>query len=403
MTKKITQAVLLLFLVLGLTAAEAQDRYARFTKTVQDLYHLASEKELEDYWSGLVAKHHIPLIVEDSIAFLFRGDARKVVWMGDFNGWGYSKTFRNEGQRIPRTNIWILKGALPKDARVDYKILLNDTQWMVDPANPSNQWSGVGGGSINSELRMPEWREDPVTIQPVAGAPTGKLQKDLLFSSNQMTYQVTYSVYTPPGYQPDKPYPVVYVTDGYEYMHDRMGNMVTILDNLIHLGKIRPLIAIFIDHRDPINRSVNRRMQELAMNEKYLNFVTLELMPQVESTYRISNEPSHRAVIGTSVGGISAAWLVFNRPDLLGMAGIQSPAFWVKPEIYGVCEKSQARPIKIFMTTGLIHDAEEGTLKMQEILDRKSCPNVFRAVNQGNSWGNWRDLLDDMLIYLFPV
>lgn len=401
--KKITPVGLLLFFLLLLPTAKAQDRYARFTQTIRDLYYLTSEKELEDYWSGLVAKHHIPLIVEDSIAFLYRGDARKVVWMGDFNGWGYSKTFRNEGQRIPRTNLWILKGALPKDARVDYKILLNDSQWMVDPVNPWSQWSGVGGGSINSELRMPEWKEDPLTTQPVSGAPTGKVDKDLLFSSSQMTYQVTYSVYTPQGYESDKRYPVVYVTDGYEYMHDRMGNMVTILDNLIHLGKIQPIVAVFIDHRDPINRAVNRRMQELAINENYLNLVTRELIPLIESTYRISKEPSDRAVIGTSVGGISAAWLVFSRPDLFGMAGIQSPAFWFKPEIYNLCDKSQARPVRIFMTTGLIHDAEEGTLRMQEILDRKSCPNVFRAVNQGNSWGNWRDLLDDMLIYLFPA
>jgi len=402
MTNNINRVPLLIGLMLLLTMARAQDRYADFTKTVQSLYTLGSEKEIEERWSSFVKNHQIPLIAEDSVAFLYRGDAKKVVWMGDFNGWGYSKKFRNEGTRIPRTDIWILKGSLPRDARVDYKILLNDNQWMVDPVNASTQWSGVGGGSVNSELRMPEWEEDSLTTQLLPGAGTGKVEKDVLFNSSSMSYQVSYSIYTPAGYESGKGYPVVYVMDGYEYMHERMGNMITVLDNLIHLGKIQPLVAVFIDHRDPINRSVNRRMQELPMNDKYLSFVSQELIPFIEGTYRISKERSHRAVIGTSIGGLSAAWFVFIRPDLFGMAGIQSPAFWFKPEIYTLCDQSETRPVKVFMTTGLIHDAEEGTLKMQEILDKKSCPNLFRAVNQEHSWGNWRDLLDDMLIYLFP-
>jgi enterochelin esterase family protein len=53
------------------------------------------------------------------------------------------------------------------------------------------------------------------------------------------------------------------------------------------------------------------------------------------------------------------------------------------------------------MTTGAIHDAKEGTLKMKAILEKNTCTYEYREVNQGNSWGNWRDLIDDMLIYFF--
>ena len=43
----------------------------------------------------------------DSVAFLYRGDAKSVLWMGDFNGWGNDKKFKNSGTKIPHTDIWI--------------------------------------------------------------------------------------------------------------------------------------------------------------------------------------------------------------------------------------------------------------------------------------------------------
>jgi enterochelin esterase family protein len=66
-------------------------------------------------------------------------------------------------------------------------------------------------------------------------------------------------------------------------------------------------------------------------------------------------------------------------------------------------EEAGRVPGKIFMSTGLIHDTEDAVRKMGQILDRKGVIHTIKAVNQGHSWGNWRDLADDMLIYLFPV
>jgi enterochelin esterase-like enzyme len=377
--------------------------YTSFSKTVQALYQSVSTEQTDKLWNELVESEGVPLVVEDSVAFFYRGDARSVVWMGDFNGWGYNKDFNNKGKRIPGTDIWILKATFPKDARLDYKILVNETNWILDPHNTDHQWSGVGGGSPNSELRMPEWKEDPLTTTLISEAKRGKVEKDLLLNSKSLGYQITYSIYIPNGYKPGTPTPVVYVTDGYEYMHERLGNMITILDNMIHLGKIKPVIAVFIDHREPVNRSNNRRMTELAMNKNYLNFLTDELMPIIEKNYTISPEPSQRAVIGTSTGGLSAAYFAFSKPDQFGLAGIQSPAFWFKPEIYTLCDNPDHPPVKTFMTTGAINDAKEGALKMKAILERNTCAYEYREVNQGHSWGNWRDLIDDMLVYFFAA
>jgi enterochelin esterase family protein len=396
-------SILLFCILLFYQYGQTQDRYTEFTADIQRLYTAKGQSEVNDFWNSLVSANRIPLIDDDSVAFLYRGEARSVAWMGDFNGWGSNKEFINKGRRIPGTNVWILKTSLPTDARLDYKIIVNDNNYILDPVNKWNQWSGVGGGSQNSELRMPEWKEDPVTTSRLPAAARGNIEKDLFFDSQALGYQLTYSVYTPPSYRDGEPLPVIYVADGYEYMHERLGNMITILDNLIYLKKIKPVIAVFIDHREPVNRSLNRRMQELAMNEKYLAFITRELIPQVEEKYSVSTDRSLRAIMGSSLGGLSAAYFAFMKPELFGLAGMQSPAFWFKPQIYELCEKSETMPFKMFMSTGVIHDSKEGAQKMRDILEKKGCTLQYREVNQGHSWGNFRDLTDDMLIYFFPA
>ena len=103
------------------------------------------------------------------------------------------------------------------------------------------------------------------------------------------------------------------------------------------------------------------------------------------------------------MGGLSAAYFAFSKPEIFGLAGIQSPAFWFRPEIYKLCDNPENPPVKTFMTTGRIHDAQEGAQKMKAILDKNTCTYKFMEVNQSHSWGNWRDTIDDILMYFFPL
>jgi len=51
--------------------------------------------------------------------------------------------------------------------------------------------------------------------------------------------------------------------------------------------------------------------------------------------------------------------------------------------------------------SGLISDASEGSQKMRAILQTNACVYHYKEVNDGHSWGNWRNLIDDVLIDLF--
>jgi len=394
------------FIMISFTLA-GQD-YSRYSTTLVKLYSLSkivdeTERlnQTEQFWQSLVTSNSIPLIQEDSVAFFYRGNANSVSWAGDFNGWGYDKKFNSKGVKVPNTDIWLLKASFPKDSRFDYKVIVNGTDWVIDFFNPNQQWSGVGGGSPNSELRMPDWKPEAVSVAREE-VPKGKLIHDILLNSATLGYQITYSVYLPVGYSSANKYPVIYVTDGYEYLHEQMGNMHTILDNLIFEKKIQPVVAIFIDHREPVNRSNNRRMVELAMNPTYLNFFENEFLPHIELKYSVSKDPKQRALLGTSMGGLTSAYFAFSKPGVFGMAGIQSPAFKFKPEIYTVCDKPENPPVKVFLTTGVYFDAAAESRKMKGILEKNFCTYQYSETNQGHSWGNFRDTIDDILVYFFP-
>ncbi len=395
-------------LLIFLLAIESYSQdYSLLLKVQSDLRNISllsdttvRKAELDKWWTDLIEHKHIPLAVEDSAIFFYRGDAKTVTWTGDFNAWGYVRDYKNKGVRVAGTDVWCLKASFPKDARLDYKIVINNMDRILDPENPNQQWSGLGGGSPNSELRMPLWREDPI-LKPIPGVAHGSLKKDILFSSKTLGYQITYSVYHPAGVEHGKRLPVLYVTDGHEYLLPELGNITTILDNLIGEKRIEPILVVLVDHREPANRSNNRRMEELNMNEKYLNFFTNEFIPAIEKKYPVKSEAAHRAILGSSIGGLTSAYFIFSRPDLFSMAGMQSPAFWSRPQIYSLCNSATLPKIKISLTSGLINDASEGSRKMKEILQNNACNYHYRETNEGSSWGNWRNSLDDVLLDLF--
>lgn len=386
-------------------SAWGQD-YSLFKKTVSQLNQFslltdtaAQAKAISAWMKDLRQAGQIPFVDQDSVLFLYRGTAHSVNWMGDFNGWGYDKNFQNKGKRIEKTDLWFLNASFPKDARLDYKIVA-DNNFLLDQENPHQQWSGVGGGTPNSELRMPLWKEDPAT-QVHPENPSGLVKHDILFNSKILGYQLTYSVYLPHSVETLGKLDCIYVTDGYEYLHPQLGNMPVILNNLIASKKIRPIVAVFIDHREPVNRSNNKRMQELAMSQSYLDFFVKELIPEIEKNYPVKADAQSRAILGTSMGGLTSTYFAFERPDVFGMAGIQSPAFYTRPQIYQLCANPTNPKMKISMTSGLINDTSKEARKMKDILAANSCEYHYREVNEGHSWGNWRNLISPILIDFF--
>ncbi|MBL7850870.1 MAG: hypothetical protein JNN04_08215 [Cyclobacteriaceae bacterium] len=379
--------------------AQADKAFAKAMRQLKSFARKDSVRiqgSVNQWWDARKKAGQVPLLSHDSAVFLYRGTAVSVAWAGDFNGWG-SKPSPSKGYRIKNTDIWMTAFRFPSTARFDYKIILNGKDWILDPVNPHQQYSGVGGGSPNSEVRMPGWKKDDCVLER-QGIARGTLNASRI-RSTKLGYEVAYSVYTPAGNTDPARLPILYVTDGNEYADPRLGSMITVLDNLIADRRIRPLRVVFLDARDPDNPANNRRMTELSLNENYLNFLTEELMPLTEGTRPVAR--SERGIMGTSLGGLMSAYVALKRPDLFGLAGIQSPAFWYKPEIFTLAEQSGELKIRVFLSAGTYFDAATESRKMKDILETRGHTCRYQETEEAHSWGNWKNLLDDLLTTLY--
>lgn len=369
--------------------------FTDFTSTLNRLAKDTDKTKIEAFWDSLVENHQVPYIFEDSVAFLYKGQAASVQLAGDFNGWdpgvdGYTAELLGNG-------IWMAKQKFPEDARLDYKLVIDGYNWITDFNNPHVQYSGFGP---NSELRMPEYVY-PEETRLQSGTPRGTLSENIIISSipANLGYAVQYRVYTPFGYNEFSNLPVIYVTDGQEYLDDRLGAFLIILDNLIFQQKIEPIIAVFIDPRDPANLSNNRRMEEYTGNNKFADFLADELVPAVDANYKTNPSPEKRAIIGTSLGGWNAGFIGLKKSNTFQLIGIHSPAF--DNSVMEGYIQSPLLPLKIFMSTGVIHDTQARARQMRDIMVSKQYPLNYIEVNQGHSWGNWRGMTEEPLVYFF--
>jgi enterochelin esterase-like enzyme len=389
--------------ILFLTLFCCQSGFAQTTfptfKAFQNHLNSLSENatQLDAFYNELTSAKKVPFAMGDSVAFLYRGTANSVGFAGDFNGWSPTNA-----TRLGTSNVWQWVQKFPTNARLDYKIVLNGNNWILDPINTNQQMSGFGA---NSELRMPSWVFPQVTVR-ASGIAQGSLGGNQLISSTKLGYQLQYRVYTPPNYDNLNNLPVVYVTDGQEYSADALGAMLPVTDNLINGfngKKIKPVILVFIDPRNPSSLGTNRRQQEYTTNPNYADFVAQELVPVIDAAYKTDKTPQSRMILGTSLGGLVSAYIGFRHSAIFGNVAPMSPAFWYSTSIFTMYEGSAKLPLKWFMTTGTIRDTQDRALQMKAILDTKGYPLQYIEVLEGHSWGNWRALIDDILTAAFPI
>ncbi len=359
-------------------------------------------------WTSLrpgQATSRVPYVAGDTAVFVWRGTASTVSVAGDHTGWSpTAAALARQGQ----SDLWLRMDRLDAAARVDYKIVVNGSDWRLDAANPFQQ---SGGAGPNSELRMPLWRQEPLTVR-VAGVPQGALGAAQTLSGTGLPAAVVYRVWTPAGYAASADrLPAVYVTDGHEYADDALGAMRTVLDNAIAQGLIEPCVVVFIDPRDGGTSSGQNRRQELYVNNAaYATFVADRLVPAIDAAYRTRPDRDSRVILGTSLGGLFSAYLGATHPDVFGRLAIHSPAFWISenaawgsgPTIYTLMQQAAPGMLRIAMTAGTIRDTQAEAQRMRTILVGRGQAVTYLEVPEGHSWGNWRAHIDDVLIPLIP-
>jgi enterochelin esterase family protein len=96
---------------------------------------------------------------------------------------------------------------------------------------------------------------------------------------------------------------------------------------------------------------------------------------------------------------MNSAWFGAVRINDFHLLGIQSPAF--NKTVLDRFAKSEWFPFRVYMTTGVVYDTQKQALEMKSILEKNQVPLLYREVNEGHSWGNWRALLPEMMRWFF--
>lgn len=332
-----------------------------------------------------------PLAEFDTLAhFLYKGISSNCQVAGDFNGWNPAFGTMT---KVGSTTLWYRTMVFEPNARLDYKFVLNGSNWVLDPLNPHTCSGGFGP---NSELAMPAYVQ-PWEIELNPGIPHGSVEV-LTFHSDQLNGNYQIQVYLPPSYttHPDRFYPAIFVQDGQEYVS--LGSAKNVLDNLIDAGSISEIVGIAIRPND--------RNEEYAGSKRnqYRAFVVEELIPYVQENYRTIDAPAARAVIGTSYGANISAQIVAYHPEIVGKAGLHSPAFQANNyETNDLLLQGELKPIQWAAVWGTYEGSVFQNMQIiQPGLVAMGYSFYGNYYPEGHSWGLWRATIDELLIELFP-
>jgi len=334
------------------------------------------------------------LLREDSsVVFIYSGPAGRVMVPGDLNGWQPNEDVMT---RIEGTDFFYLVKRVDPAARFEYKLMV-DSLWILDPLNHQ---TALGGYGPNSEVRMPAYQPSR-DVEYRESISHGKLDT-LEFTSPLLGQTHPVFVYLPAGYTPTaSPLPTVFVADGGEYLS--LGLMNNVLDNLIADGRIPPTIGVFVDPRTDLRDSrTSKRMTEYALSDAFVAFLTEELRPDLLRRYRIATAPQQCAMLGASLGGLISTYAAFRRPDVFGLCAAQSPAYqFMEDSIFTVIGMGDRKPIRIYVDTGTIRDAEVGARRMKNLLASKGYTVRYQEFPEAHNWVNWRARLADILMYFW--
>jgi enterochelin esterase family protein len=333
-----------------------------------------------------------PIVDGDTMAsFFYQGTPNTAVVAGDHNGWN---TATHIMIRVFGTDLWYRSDVFETNARIDYKFVLDGTNWILDPENPNTVTGGYGP---NSELAMPLYVQ-PWEIVNYPNTPEGMVFSHVVWSDTlAQSYQV--KVYTPPGYTPSSTlkYPVVYFQDGWEYIGLASANYI--LDNLIDSMLIDPVIGVFVRPND--------RNEEYAFSKrwKYVSFFVNELIPWADSTYPTIPDSNHRCLVGASFGANISNLIAANHLDVVSRVGYHSGALWPNNyESASQWDQMTSDDLRIATIWGSYEAAiAQFWYAATDSLTNNGIQLIENEYPEGHSWGLWRATLDEILIHHFPT
>ena len=216
-------------------------------------------------------------------------------------------------------------------------------------------------------------------------------------------------IYTPPGYaqEPNRRYPVLYLLHG---NNDRpagwidVGNTNFIADNLIAEKKMTPMIIVMpLGHVLPFGQPQRPPRTNTVVFEEYL---LRDVVPLVETKYRISEGRKQRAIAGMSMGGEQSLHVFFNHLDRFAAVGAFSATFRNMETRHAAlladAEAANAKIDLLWLACGR-QDTRPftATEQLSQLLTAKEIRHVWHPTEGAHNYALWRQNLVEFLPLLF--
>ena len=376
----------------------AADREAPVRQHPQIAELLANGQPAPAAIDHFLANHEFPLVEPGAATFVWRGAADHV----DLLRWIHAGE-RAHFEQVSGTDLWLLRLPVTDRGRFEYKLAIGrhgGEEWILDPLNPARARDPFGE---NSECRTygyarPAWSEP-------RGAPTGRIEA-VEVESAAFGERREERVYLPASYVAERAYPLVIIHDGQDFVS--YADLSVSLDNLIEAGDIPPIVAALVQTRD--------RMGEYARGRRHARYLVLELLPVLQSRYRISEEPEDRIVMGASLGAVASLSTAFRYPGVFGGLVLQSGSFILderklehRPHpvfhriarlVRALRRAPQVPGARAFVSTGELEGLAEENQALANFLRERGIDVLFRSAWDGHHWHNWRDQLRDGLMWV---
>jgi enterochelin esterase-like enzyme len=287
------------------------------------------------------------------------------------------------GKNVPFTKgedgVWSVTVGPVKPNLYVYKFVIDGAA----VADPNNTLTGFADQPAYSTVVVhgdgPSWYD---ARNVPHGAVTRHVYRSEVTNGEREIY-----VYTPPGYDRRKKYPVLYLLGGSGELASTWnidGRAGFILDNLLAENKATPMLIAM-----PNNQVLHR--SDPQHTEKTFDLFEAELkkhvVPLVEKNYGVRADRRGRALAGLSMGGRHAQITGFRNPDMFGSIGILSA---------GISETlKDPKADYLFVGLGTFENTPENrSVLFHQALDKAGIKHdYYIGGDGGHDWATWRDHL----------
>ena len=242
----------------------------------------------------------------------------------------------------------------------------------------------------------------------------GKVES-ITYLSKALGFDRPATVYLPPGYDPAKKYPVLYLLHGSgddEKGWLTKGAAAHILDNLYadRAANVTPMIVV-MPYGYALKQGVKpppttEREARAKISRAFEDEVTAELIPFIDSKYPTIPDREHRALAGLSMGGGHTLRVGLTHLDTFAWLGVMSsmlrdPAPEAVAKSLDDPATTNAKLKLFYYSTGDKDRSFDAMKTFHESLEKKGIKHRWEIKQGTHEWKVWRESLAELAPLLF--